>query len=222
MAEAKSLLSLIARGYAAGREDAATEALCFILSRSESARAALSEILGYSDDSIPIASFSTQYFTAGVYPDMACRDDYGQVVAFVESKFWASLTSNQPVTYWRALPDDRSATLLLLAPAARIARIDKDSLWDELVKRLRNAGHVLGPVNQGKGLVTAKSTDGSSPPDARPVGNYYSTGWRRGTELDGDLQACFEAYIDLRGLATRRHAKDENSVYLRSANRVRR
>ena len=34
MAEAKSLLSLIARGYAAGREDAATEALCFILSRS--------------------------------------------------------------------------------------------------------------------------------------------------------------------------------------------
>ena len=31
MAEAKSLLSLIARGYAAGREDAATEALCFIL-----------------------------------------------------------------------------------------------------------------------------------------------------------------------------------------------
>ena len=38
MAEAKSLLSLIARGYAAGREDAATEALCFILSRSDSAR----------------------------------------------------------------------------------------------------------------------------------------------------------------------------------------
>ena len=30
MAEAQSLLSLIARGYAAGREDAATEALCFI------------------------------------------------------------------------------------------------------------------------------------------------------------------------------------------------
>ena len=38
MAEAKSLLSLIARGYAAGREDAATEALCFIVSRSVSAR----------------------------------------------------------------------------------------------------------------------------------------------------------------------------------------
>ena len=48
MAEAKSLLSLIARGYAAGREDAATEALCFILSRSDSARDAFSKFLGNS------------------------------------------------------------------------------------------------------------------------------------------------------------------------------
>ena len=117
-------------------------------------------VLGNDGGSLRIASFSTQFFTAGAYPDMVCFDNDGRRVAFVESKFWAGLTSNQPVTYWQALPDDRSATLLFLAPAPRIARIDKDSLWGELVERLRKAGHALGPVNQGKGLVTAKSTDG--------------------------------------------------------------
>ena len=199
MAEAKSLLSLIARGYAAGREDAATEALCFILSQSASARNALTEFLGYGVGSLPIAKFSTQYFTAGAYPDMACLDDHGQVVAFVESKFWASLTSNQPVTYWEALPAGRSATLLFLVPAARIARIDKGWLWDELVERLRNAGHTLGPVNQGKGLVSANSTGGNH--------RLLLTSWEvlldrltQRTEMDGDRLARFQV-DELRGLA---------------------
>ena len=199
MAEAKSLLSLIARGYAAGREDAATEALCFILSRSHSAREALSEVLGNDGGSLRIASFSTQFFTAGAYPDMACLDDHGDVVAFVESKFWAGLTSNQPVTYWEALPDERSATLMFLAPAARIARIDKGWLWHELVERLRKAGHTLGAVNQGKGLVTAESTDGKH--------RLLLTSWEvlleslaQRTEKDGDRQAHFQV-AELRGLA---------------------
>ena len=199
MAEAKSLLSLIARGYAAGREDAATETLCYILSRSESARDVLSELLGYSGDSLPIASFSTQYSTAGARPDMACLNDDEEVVAFVESKFWAALTSNQPVTYWNALPDDRSATLLFLAPAARIARIDEDSLWDELVDRLRNKGHLLSPVTREKGLVTAKSPDGKH--------RLLLTSWEvlldrlaRKTEKDGNRQSCFQV-AELRGLA---------------------
>ena len=207
MAEAKSLLSLIARGYAAGREDAATEALCFILSRSDSARAALCEFLGYSGDSLPIASFRTQVFVAGAYPDMACFDNDDRCVAFVESKFWASLTSNQPVTYWEALPDDRSATLLFLAPAARIASIDNDSLWGELVKRLGNAGNALGPVNQGKGLITAGSTDGRH--------RLMLTSWEvlldrlaTRTKKDGDLEALFEI-AELRGLA--RDAIDEDN-----------
>ncbi|MDE2766955.1 MAG: hypothetical protein OXI70_02560 [Chloroflexota bacterium] len=199
MAEAKSLLSLIGRGYAAGREDAATEALRFILSRSDSARAALSGILGYSGDSLPIASFSTQLTTAGARPDMVCLDDHEHVLAFVESKFWASLTRRQPVDYWEALPDDRTATLLFLAPAARIAHIDNDSLWGELVKRMHDAGHTLGPVNQGKGLVKAKSTDGKH--------RLMLTSWEvlldrlgEAAKKDEDVQASFEV-AELRGLA---------------------
>ena len=200
MADAQSLLSLIARGYAAGREDAATEALCLILSRSDSARAALSELLGYSSDSLPIASFSTQFSTPGARPDMACLDDHKHVVAFVESKFWASLTRRQPVDYWEALPDDRTATLLFLAPAARIAHIDKDSLWGELVRRLHDAGHNLGPLNQGKGLLTAKSTEGKH--------RLMLTSWEvlferlaEAAKKGKDDQASFEV-AELRGLAS--------------------
>ena len=97
MAEARSLLSLIARGYAAGREDAATEALCFILSRSDSARDEFAKFVGGNGQPLPIARFRTQELVNGAYPDMACFDDDRNHMAFVESKFWASLTPNQPV-----------------------------------------------------------------------------------------------------------------------------
>ncbi len=199
MAEAQSLLSLIARGYAAGREDAATEALCFILSRSDSARDEFAKFVGGNGQPLPIARFSTQQLVNRAYPDMACFDDDDNHVAFVESKFWASLTRRQPVDYWEALPDDRSATLLFLAPASRIVGIDEDSLWGVLVERLRNADYSLGPVNQGKGFVTAKSTDGKH--------RLMLTSWdalldrlAHRIEKDGDGQACFEL-AELRGLA---------------------
>ena len=201
MAEAKSLLSLIARGYAAGREDAATEALCFILSRSDSARDALAEFLGDNGDSLPIASFSTQRLVHGAFPDMACFDDDDNHVAFVESKFWASLTSNQPITYWQALPDDRPAVLLFLAPASRIARIDEGWLWHELWQRLRRDHHDLSPVDgqEREDMVTATSEDGQR--------RLMLTSWdvlldklADRAKKDGDRQACFEL-AELRGLA---------------------
>ena len=201
MAEAKTLLSLIARAYAAGREDAATEALCFILSRSDSARAAFSEFLGNSVDSLPIARFSTQLLVDGAFPDMICFDDDDNHVAFVESKFWASLTSNQPVTYWQALPDDRPAVLLFLAPASRVTGRDDGSLWDQLRQRLRRADHDLSPVDgqEREDLVTATSSDGQR--------RLMLTSWdvlldrlAQRTVKDADFRACFEI-AELRELA---------------------
>ena len=50
------------------------------------------------------------------------------LVALIESKFWAELTAHQPVTYWEGLPDDRRAVLLFLAPDYRVD-VDKVSLW---------------------------------------------------------------------------------------------
>ena len=199
MAEAKSLLSLIARGYAAGREDAATEALCFIVSRSDSARAALAEFLGVDGDPLPIASFSTQLLVHGAFPDMVCHDEDGTRVAFIESKFWASLTHNQPVKYWEELADDRPSVLLFVAPAIRIASTDEDSLWGELLERLRRKGHELGPVCERESLVTAASKDGQR--------RLILTSWdvlldklAQQAVMDADFKACFEI-AELRGLA---------------------
>ncbi|MDE2903600.1 MAG: hypothetical protein OXP73_11300 [Chloroflexota bacterium] len=201
MAEAKSLLSLIARGYAAGREDAATEALCFILSRSESARDEFAKFLGDDGEPLPVASFRTQQLVNGAFPDMACFDDDSNHVAFVESKFWASLTSRQPVNYWEALPDHRSATLLILAPASRVAGRDEGSLWDMLKQRLRRAHHDLSPVDsqERKDLVAATSEDGQR--------RLMLTSWdvlldrlAEATKEDEDHQACFEV-AELWGLA---------------------
>ena len=201
MAEAKSLLSLIARGYAAGREDAATEALCFIVSRSDSARAALADFLRFDGDPLAIASFSTQFLVHGAYPDMVCHDEHGNRVAFIESKFWASLTHNQPVTYWDELADDRPSVLLFLVPASRIARTGRDSLWGELLERLGCNGHELGPADwrEPESLVTAPSKDGQR--------RLMLASWdvlldklTQQTLKDADFKACFEV-AELRGLA---------------------
>ena len=201
MAEAQSLLSLIARGYAAGREDAATEALCFIVSRSASARAALAEFLGVDGDPLPIVSFRTQFLTDGAYPDMVCLDKCDKRVAFIESKFWASLTRNQPVKYWEELADDRPGVLLFLAPAFRVARTGEDSLWGELLERLRRDGHELGPADwrEPERLVTATSKDFQR--------RLMLTSWdvlldrlTQRTVKDADFKACFEI-AELRGLA---------------------
>ncbi|MCY3860338.1 MAG: hypothetical protein OXG25_15680 [Gammaproteobacteria bacterium] len=201
MADAKSLLSLIARGYAAGREDAATEALCSIVSRSDSATRSLSEFLGDNGDPLPITSFGTQFFTAGAFPDMVCFDKDDKRVAFVESKFWATLTYHQPVTYWTKLADDRPAVLLFVAPAARMARIDKGWMWHQLVDRLNRAGHDLVSVDrrESEGLLTAMSEDGQR--------RLMLTSWNvlldslvERCKEDEDAQACFEL-AELRGLA---------------------
>lgn len=201
MAEAKSLLSLIARGYAAGREDAATEALRFILSRSDSARDEFAKFLGEDGKPLSIDRFRTQQLVNGAFPDMACFDEDGNHVAFVESKFWASLTRNQPVAYWEALPDDRPAVLLFLAPKSRVVDRDEFSLWDILLQRLRGANHDLSLVDgqEQENLVTAASDDGQR--------RLMLTSWdvlldrlAEGTKEAKDNRACFEV-AELRGLS---------------------
>ena len=85
-------------------------------------------------------------------------------------------------------------------------RIDQGSLWDELVDRLRDGGHELGPANRLGSLVTAPSKDGQ--------GRLMLTSWQllldtiaQRTKKDGDAQACFEI-AELQGLAASAIAGD--------------
>ena len=197
MADCRGLLSFIAQRYTSDSEDVATDALALILSRSDSARGALSELLANNCDTSPIATVRSWGVAAhGAVPDLACWDDNGDLVAFIESKFWAQLTRHQPVTYWEKLPCDRPAVLLFLAPAWRG---DKGSLWDELVNRLGDAGHELGCADRNNGLITALSKTCQR--------RLMLTSWEflldelaHSAKQDGCDQATFEI-AELQGLA---------------------
>ncbi len=153
MADNDSLLNYVVQRSTTGLEDAATNALSFILSRSGAAMETLADLLGDASGPLPIATARPWGADAyGAAPDLACFDADGAVVALIESKFWAELTAHQPVTYWKRLPDDRPATLLFLAPDSRVIQ---GSLWDELVSRLQDAGQELGPAERNEGAITA-------------------------------------------------------------------
>ena len=118
MTDRESLLGAVAKRQAYSLEDAATDALSFILSRRASARNALSEFLK-DDAGQPLSVTNVKSQAAienGAIPDLACLDEHDNVVAFIESTFWATLTDHQPVTYWHALSADKPSVLLFLAP----------------------------------------------------------------------------------------------------------
>ncbi len=193
-----SLLSFVVLRHTMGPEDAATDALSFILKRSPSAMRALSECLGDDDGPLPVARVGTQAFleSSRAYPDMALHDSEDNLSAYVESKFWAPLTHNQPVTYWEALPTDRRSVLMFLAPKYRV---DEPSLWEELVSRLREKGHKLGPTDRNAMGISAKSAI-----DQRRLMLASWTvllGKLEGSaKKDGDAQAEFEV-VQLQALA---------------------
>ena len=129
-------------------------------------------------------------------PDLACLDGDDNLVALIESKFWAGLTAHQPVTYWEGLPPDGPAVLLFLAPRSRV---DEGSLWDDLVGRLHKAGHELASPDRCESLVTASAKVGQR--------RLMLTSWEllldrmaNRADDDGDERARFEI-AELRGLA---------------------
>ena len=204
MADNNSLLSFVALRHTIGLEDVATDALSFILSHSVSSRRALSDFLGDDRGPLPVAKaqpWATNEY--GAVPDLACLNGEDKLVALIESKFWAQLTHNQPVTYWQGLPVDRPSVLLFLAPHYRV---DQGSLWDDLVNRLRNAGHELGPAYRGESRIAASAKVGQR--------RLMLTSWEslldkmaQRTKNDDDAQAGFEI-AELQGLAASAIAGD--------------
>lgn len=73
---------------------------------------------------------------------------------FMENKFWEGLTENQPVSYLRILAESSpSGILLFVAPAAR-----EDSLWRELMNRLREASIKTVASDVAAGVAYAAKT----------------------------------------------------------------
>jgi hypothetical protein len=77
---------------------------------------------------------------------------------FLENKFWAGLTENQPVEYLRLLAGyTQPAVLLVVVPAAR-----QETIWRELLRRLRDAQ--VGVSDRGPSAGTSRLVDTSAGP----------------------------------------------------------
>lgn len=114
---ATSLFAHLALQFGSQPENLATEALGYVLQHSETARAAVRDLvrgLGSTiDDDLTYATQSSGEDLAR--PDLVGRSSTGAEPLLIEVKFWAGLTENQPVAYLARLP--AGGTLLMAAPA---------------------------------------------------------------------------------------------------------
>ena len=113
-------------------EPAATQALAYVL---DAAPDIVGEfVLLLTGERFEIGRIGSEWqFENRVQPDVVIYDGHGKVRLFVENKFWAPLTRNQPVAYLRALPDGGQSVLAFIAPKDRVS-----SLWTELKERCRS------------------------------------------------------------------------------------
>ena len=110
---------IVQKRFSQVSEDVATDALAFIIHSSESARNGMMKLLRGLAPDMPELQFRTQQTEGSIRPDMWGYDK-GELRVFVENKFWAGLTDNQPVSYLRQLSEyahTQSAVLLCQKPA---------------------------------------------------------------------------------------------------------
>jgi len=126
---------IVQKRFSRQNEDVATDALAFILHSSDQARHGFMKLLRGIEAALPDLRFRTQQSEGNIRPDMRGFDGPSTRV-FVENKFWAGLTENQPVSYLRQLSECAQPTILLVVvPAAR-----EQTIWRELVARSSDAG----------------------------------------------------------------------------------
>ena len=126
-------------------EEIVTHTLGHILSSSEASRQALRDFLLARDVDIgEIKRVEAQNLgrRGGGTPDLVTYDETGAERLLLEAKFWADLTSNQPVTYLQRLPKDKPSALVFVAPPVRL-----EDLWQELKGRV-SAEDCFDPSNE--------------------------------------------------------------------------
>jgi hypothetical protein len=191
-----TLLAQLAGVFSHQPETVGTQALGYILSGSEVARHALRDLLqSVGTDVGPIARVRTEATGGeGERPDLVCFDRSGGERLLIEAKFWAGLTSHQPVTYLRRLSDHHQTALLVVAPFLRF-----ETLWPELTRRVSQAEDIeLSGGDLEREVRWAMAGAGR---------RLMLTSWRRlldslasATEAAGDMQTANDVR-QLQGLA---------------------
>lgn len=115
-------------------EDATTEALVYVLNRSDAVRRRFHELVCSLTGLrlAPVQRYETQVTQGdGQRPDIVGFSAVNQQVLLVENKFWADLTDNQPVAYLNVLENSQAGLVLFVCPTTRL-----DLLWRYLLDRL--------------------------------------------------------------------------------------
>ena len=157
---------IIQKRFSQVNEDVATDALAFILQSSDLARKALLKMLRGIAPDMPNLHFQTQQTEGSIRPDMWGLDG-SEPRVFVENKFWAGLTNNQPVAYLKQLSKyAQPSVLLFVAPEAR-----QHTLWRELNRRIKEANITTAEQESAAGIVCCTATQ---------IGPILAlTSWRR-------------------------------------------
>jgi len=136
-------------------ENVATDALTFILNSSESARNGLMKLIREVAPNMPLLHFQSQKTEEGNRPDLWGLDNTNPHV-YIENKFWAGLTDNQPVSYLKQLAEYSQPTLLLVVvPVAR-----EQTMWRELKHRLLEEKIIFTDLEIDPGsLINCANTD---------------------------------------------------------------
>jgi hypothetical protein len=140
-----SLISHLIVGHTPSAENAAVEAVGYVLRGSDVAAGAMARLLRSAERELPERlRFSTQASEEnGGRPDLEGETEAGEKVALIEAKFWAGLTDQQPTFYLKRFKAGRPSVLAFLVPAKRFRMI-----WPEIQGRCKDAGMPCGPTTQ--------------------------------------------------------------------------
>ena len=173
-----SLLAHLVPKLTSQVEDAATDALAYVLNKSESCREALRSLVSDGKHQLlPLHRASTQVTVpkAGRL-DLVGYDADGSMRLIIESKFWAALLSGQGSGYVQHLAADKPATLLFVAPEVR-----RETLWIKIRTQFDKApclnltsDRTVGQLRVADVTKLADVTDDAQGTDAR----WIDTEWR--------------------------------------------
>lgn len=152
MADDSTLMAYLVPRLTSQVENAATDALAYILNKSSGSMQALNDLLREGGAAIrPIAKVETQVtYEDGSRPDMAGYDANNMARLLVEVKFWAALLEDQASAYAQKLDQPGPAMLLFIAPEIRMP-----TLWNEISRQLGKHNE-LGPARSAPGVQRAK------------------------------------------------------------------
>ncbi len=147
---------IVQKRFSQDYENIATDALAFIVNSSESAKRGLMKLLRGINSDLTNLHFRTQETEGNARPDMRGDDDTVPRV-FIENKFWAGLTENQPVAYLKRLAKENqssSSVLLVVVPSAREATV-----WRGLKRLLAEAGISISNRDNSVGVFCSVGTN---------------------------------------------------------------